>query len=371
MVGLLLALAQGANACSCFRDPPNSTPWSRATAAAAGSDAVFAGKVLAVATGIEVMGDDEDDVWPRRHFTFEVSQQYRGHVQPKTIISTGFGGGDCGFEFEIGDTYLVYADIEDNGALETSICHRTRHIKYAGTDLRYLRGEQPVTDDLVVETNESTEQGKPGVTLCGTVGYAANRSVDGAEVRLWRILSDGRREEEESVQAEQSGNYCFKSVDSGRFLVSAVEEMEEPEDSDEGPPASFRYAPLAGAYGGLQNPVEIAVSGKEELRKLDFTLISLPGLNVSGRVAFDGTMPQADLFVSLRSNNQELFRHWQMLRLQPGREFMFEGVPAGSYSVDVLFLDRAWEDWIAPAVQIDLKENLEGLPVPLERKSPR
>ncbi|MGD1073662.1 MAG: carboxypeptidase-like regulatory domain-containing protein [Bryobacteraceae bacterium] len=48
-------------------------------------------------------------------------------------------GSDCGIDFQQGETYLVYADDdEETGRLETSICYRTKRLSDAGADLAYL-----------------------------------------------------------------------------------------------------------------------------------------------------------------------------------------------------------------------------------------
>jgi hypothetical protein len=65
--------------------------------------------------------DDDDDKKDDDHFE----------------ISTPFG--DCGVAFQTGETYLVYADNdEDTGLLSTTICTRTRRLTDAGDDLPYL-----------------------------------------------------------------------------------------------------------------------------------------------------------------------------------------------------------------------------------------
>ena len=52
-------------------------------------------------------------------------------------ISTPFG--DCGIEFQVGETYLVYADDdEETGNLSATVCTRTRRLTDAGEDLAYL-----------------------------------------------------------------------------------------------------------------------------------------------------------------------------------------------------------------------------------------
>ncbi|HLK65369.1 MAG TPA: carboxypeptidase-like regulatory domain-containing protein [Bryobacteraceae bacterium] len=52
-------------------------------------------------------------------------------------VMTPFG--DCGIDFQAGETYLVYAsEDEETNILETSICNRTRRLTDAGSDLAYL-----------------------------------------------------------------------------------------------------------------------------------------------------------------------------------------------------------------------------------------
>jgi len=49
------------------------------------------------------------------------------------------GQGDCGIDFQPGETYLVYAgNDEETGQLETSVCYRTKRLTDAGADLAYL-----------------------------------------------------------------------------------------------------------------------------------------------------------------------------------------------------------------------------------------
>jgi hypothetical protein len=55
------------------------------------------------------------------------------------VVTVWTDSGDCGFSFQTGETYLVYADNdEETGQLATSICHRTSRLSDAGADLAYL-----------------------------------------------------------------------------------------------------------------------------------------------------------------------------------------------------------------------------------------
>jgi hypothetical protein len=52
------------------------------------------------------------------------------------VVYTGWGGGDCGYEFQVGSSYLVYAGGQTD--LGTSICSRTADLGHAQADLAVL-----------------------------------------------------------------------------------------------------------------------------------------------------------------------------------------------------------------------------------------
>ncbi len=55
------------------------------------------------------------------------------------LLDIWTGSGDCGFDFQVGETYLVYAvEDEDSGKMETSVCMRTRRLSEEQGDLAYL-----------------------------------------------------------------------------------------------------------------------------------------------------------------------------------------------------------------------------------------
>jgi hypothetical protein len=68
-------------------------------------------------------GDEDDDA---------------GEDTPATLeIWTPFG--ECGVNFQAGETYLVYADTdEESDIVSTTACHRTRRLSEAGDDLAFL-----------------------------------------------------------------------------------------------------------------------------------------------------------------------------------------------------------------------------------------
>jgi len=97
-------------------------------------DAVFLGTVRA----LSMLGETTDSRFPRPLVVFAIEQAFRG-VQDATVeVTTGMGGGDCGYPFKNGERYVVYALRGRDGRLSTSICTRTRLASQAADDLRFL-----------------------------------------------------------------------------------------------------------------------------------------------------------------------------------------------------------------------------------------
>jgi hypothetical protein len=66
-----------------------------------------------------------------RAVTLEVRRVWNGAPGDTVRVLTGTGGGDCGYPFEEGEEYVVFADRFD-GFLVSSICSHTTDVKQAG-----------------------------------------------------------------------------------------------------------------------------------------------------------------------------------------------------------------------------------------------
>jgi len=64
-----------------------------------------------------------------------VKTTFRGEAPEEVWTDSG----DCGYDFQVGETYLVYADEdEETDRINTSVCYRNRRLSDAGDDLAYL-----------------------------------------------------------------------------------------------------------------------------------------------------------------------------------------------------------------------------------------
>lgn len=132
---LMLCASGRALGCSCI------TPGAPCQAFGSAS-AVFVGTVTGSGPRQHRQGEKAGDVdWTPVVFRFTVLQPFLGVESAEVEVATGRGGGDCGYSFRKGETYLVYAYGGRDGApLATGICTRTRPVSAASEDLEFLRG---------------------------------------------------------------------------------------------------------------------------------------------------------------------------------------------------------------------------------------
>jgi len=103
------------------------------------SDVVFTGKVISKKV-IDTKSPTDKLMQGLKmymaEYKLQVSTVFKGKIKQDTVtIITGVGGGDCGFNFEIGNEYIVYSSLKNkyypqgnsvSKFLYTDICRRTR-----------------------------------------------------------------------------------------------------------------------------------------------------------------------------------------------------------------------------------------------------
>jgi hypothetical protein len=96
---VLLWPASDAAACSCMSGIPLCESFWK-------TPVVFDGDVLRIE---RIPDSARPSAFLRRLVTFKVNRAYRGAVESTIQIATGSSDADCGYPFEVGDRYLVYA----------------------------------------------------------------------------------------------------------------------------------------------------------------------------------------------------------------------------------------------------------------------
>lgn len=162
LINNLVSLHNGDNysafACECIEPkPPNE--------ALIESGAVFSGKVT------EIRSDNSSKV-----VTFDVDRVWKGISNETVTAVTGLGDADCGFPFQQGVEYLVYA-YSNEEPFDASGCSRTKPLSNAQEDLNvlgvgYLLAQNAgSSDSSQVASSSIPVIAGIGVAIAGTIAY--------------------------------------------------------------------------------------------------------------------------------------------------------------------------------------------------------
>lgn len=131
---LLVLNTTAANACSCVPTTPQQS--------LKNSREVFAGKVIDI---VDQSGTNPEASGSLGGFKviFEVSKVWKGKVDKQQVVLTSGSSASCGYNFEKGKEYLVYANGQGT-QLQTGLCSGTTLLTNAQRDLAVLgRGKTP------------------------------------------------------------------------------------------------------------------------------------------------------------------------------------------------------------------------------------
>jgi hypothetical protein len=205
VLGMLLLLCHGfgvdAAACTCRfgGGAPCEEYWR--------VDAVFTGRVTGSS---EIKVEEGTYKFSQRVVRLIVEERFRGDVEKvETEVLTGWGGGDCGYGFRMGERYLVYAHRnEKDRKLYTSICTRTRPLADAADDLAFVRelaGSRDVTGSIFGRVVKRNYQWKEGEDVFAPVTGVAV-SLEGLE-KKYEVTSDAE------------GRFRFGELQAGTYKV--------------------------------------------------------------------------------------------------------------------------------------------------------
>jgi hypothetical protein len=200
-------------ACSCMvsptGDPPCQSAWRY--------DAVFTGTVTAIADPgppLAPPGPPAPSMpFPQRKVRIRITEALVGldADQKEVVIETGLGGGDCGYGFQRGLAYIVYASKKSDGALSTGICSPTRLAENAGEVLEYfhqLAHAAPVAEIRVTAIDaHGSWRPEPGGRQPRVPALEGVRvTVDGPGVH-------------ESAVTDAAGRHIFSGLPPGEYKV--------------------------------------------------------------------------------------------------------------------------------------------------------
>ncbi|HEX6188568.1 MAG TPA: hypothetical protein VFZ40_10845 [Pyrinomonadaceae bacterium] len=126
IVAVMTLASVDALACTCELPWPQRSLKQQVEKARKDSRAVFSGRVLRI-----------DEAGYMLKVTLIVENSWKERLPKEVVLFTGRGGGDCGYRFEVGEDYLVYAYFGGT-ALGTNICQRTTPLSGGADDIKIL-----------------------------------------------------------------------------------------------------------------------------------------------------------------------------------------------------------------------------------------
>ena len=221
---LFFCVTNVAHACSCY---PSESP----CYAFQRSQAVFVGLVNSVTRDniVQMLGERKLS-YGHLVVQFTVEEPLKG-VATKTVeVVTGLGGGDCGYTFEVGERYLVYASKRESPTtlrgmpltlisggssltvpLSTRLCSRTQPLKRAVDDLELIR---------------ALNTGKPETRIFGRVLDLAPRPDEPLPYLKRAVVGVTIKAEKENdryeAQTDSEGRYQFRNLKPGVYKVTIV-----------------------------------------------------------------------------------------------------------------------------------------------------
>jgi hypothetical protein len=253
----IVALVTSAHCCQCGASHKFGTiPRELAKMRAEGATTIFEGtaerldlrwSLLDAKEGAVVPADSLDQLWndgsgPHTVVTFQVKRVYKGQLGSEVRVRTGLGGGDCAARFTPGFTYLVYLYGTNASECSVGMCSPGGWIESSaiGADLRYLRGESPMPDDLVPFQLESLLNAKEvaakrqqdrrryeefqkklaSVTgrICGSVIRVHPREMQRGIVAFLSTLGY-LPEEFPYAEVKDDGSFCSGPLASGKYYL--------------------------------------------------------------------------------------------------------------------------------------------------------
>jgi hypothetical protein len=120
-IAIVVAISNGqvASACSCAIQPNPAT-------GLAASTSVFEGRVAKIESGQQ-----------NNLVIFDVTQVWKGPISKTITVSTAANQTSCGYDFELGKQYIVYA-YGSSQALGVESCGKTTTIENGTQDLAFL-----------------------------------------------------------------------------------------------------------------------------------------------------------------------------------------------------------------------------------------
>lgn len=309
----LLCLSPLSQACSCAGTGPACSE-----AVHPENVAIFVGTVVSIA---EAQPPTNPQSGGMLEVTLAVEEPFKGVTTKEISITTDRSEAACGFPFEKGQKYLVYAS-EYERKLYTSICQRTMSIRYAEKDLKYLRAFEsaPLTGSIFGSYKKYTfdpnfvPKFTPSIMDHSRPPEEEYRAMAPMMGETVTVISEGG--DQRRVKVDNDGNFLFNGLPPGKYKI----EVSVPPN----------LSPPIGYPSGLRssiNDLEVVSKGCEEV-----TFRTQPDGHLSGRILNKDGSPLTNVQVTAWSTADK-FNFYQGYRVFNKEDGSYDigPLPPGEY----------------------------------------
>lgn len=262
-----------------------------------------------------------------RLVTVRVLRTYREEIGKTVTVVTGLGEGDCGFDFETGKKYLIYANRTPADSFSTDICSGTTALEEAGPALRLLRGEAPTAEDLMdPESYYKKVAPRWWGTACGRVKREDGGPAGGISIEMTQVRDEPfpPKSASDPNTSKADGSFCVIGISAGKYVLTGETDFDH----------DLRWM---GYYPGVTTRAEAAVLDIEagiKRQDLNFVLHKQRLYTVSFRiVASDGSaLPLDALAVMIDGPDRDDLNYHLVQNVRDG-EYTMGYVPPGKYRV--------------------------------------
>lgn len=138
---------------------------------------------------------------------FKVIESFNNIKSQTLIVKGGTGGGDCSYNFKVGEKYLVYGS-EYERIIGTSICSRTSPLSNAQIDLEILRQ---------IKSNQPVQ-----LRLFGTLYLYSSETGSVNTIPKVKVTAKNEAGKIYETVSDETGNYRFMNLPFGKYNIQTA-----------------------------------------------------------------------------------------------------------------------------------------------------
>lgn len=224
--------------------------------------------------------------------------------------------------------------------------------------------QRPIVELDGKSSLEVQVRARRGGAITGQVMRADGSPAVDARIMLM-VKRDGhiRPYKQSDVRTDKQGFYRFGGLPNGDYLVSADDAYAEPAEGET--PRDTSYGTLVGTLypstTRLTEATTVSVKDGLETANINITIVKRSTYKVSGRIrTLRGGLPHGEASISIREKDEtfDLSTFEQTKPVDAQGRFWFDGVPDGTYVLNVIPSGKAPSDYVGSVDTAQLRDEL-------------